>query len=92
MTTPKISTHRLVGVAVPAVRSGLNDAGMEVWAAVVLAVSGAAVTCWAVRRTQQLADESERRRMRRDVLRKLVGARHTIVEGAQLDRGEFWMP
>ena len=63
---------------------------MEVRAAVVLAVSGAIVTVWAVRRTQQLADKSERRRMRRDVLRKLVGARHMIAEGATPGPGEFW--
>ena len=63
---------------------------MQLWAAFVLAASGAAVTYWAVRRTQQLADESERRRMRRDVLRKLVGTRHMIVQGAPPGTGEFW--
>ena len=63
---------------------------MEVLAAVVLALSGALVTGWAVRRTQQLADQSERRRMRRDVLRKLAGTRHMIAEGATHGTGEFW--
>ena len=63
----------------------------EFWAAVVLAVSGAAVTYWAVQRTQRLADQSERRRMRRDVLRKLVGTRHMIVKGAKPGQGEFWI-
>lgn len=62
----------------------------ELLAAGVLAVSGAAVTFLAVRRTQKLADLSERRRMRRDVLRKLVGARHTIVQGAKPGEGDFY--
>ena len=60
----------------------------EVWAALLLAVSGAVVTYVAVQRTQRLADESERRRMRRDVLRKLVGTRHLIVPEAEAS-GEF---
>lgn len=63
----------------------------EFWAAVVLAVSGAVVTYWAVQRTQKLADLSERRRMRRDVLRKLVGNRYMIAERAQPGPGEFWV-
>ncbi len=62
----------------------------ELGAALLLAVSGFAVTRWAIQRTQKLADESERRRMRRDVLRKLVGARHTLVKGAP-DTEEFWV-
>lgn len=62
----------------------------ELLAAGVLAVSGAAVTYWAIQRTQRLADLSERRRMRRDVLRKLVGTRHMIVQGAKPGQGEFY--
>lgn len=60
----------------------------ELFAAVLLAASGAAVTRWAVQRTQRLADLSERRRMRRDVLRRLMGARHMAFGGAEL--GEFY--
>ena len=62
----------------------------EFSAAVLLAVSGAAVTFWAVQRTQHLADQSERRRMRRDVLRRLVGTRHMIIPGAKPGQGEFY--
>ncbi len=62
----------------------------EFCAAVVLAVSGAGVTYWAVQRTQKLADLSERRRMRRDVLRKLVGTRRAIVREVKHGEGEFY--
>ena len=57
----------------------------------MLAVSGAVVTYWAVQRTQKLADLSERRRMRRDVLRRLVGNRNMITQGATPGPGEFWV-
>ena len=57
----------------------------------VSAVVSAAVAVLVVLFTQHLSDRSERRRLRRDVLRKLAGHRYLIAGDISPVPNEFWV-
>ena len=50
-------------------------------------IGGGIVALW----TQRLADKSERRRMRRDVLRRLAGHRYLLTSNFKGSDGEIWV-
>ncbi|MXW99876.1 MAG: hypothetical protein F4118_11255 [Acidimicrobiaceae bacterium] len=58
---------------------------------IVSAAVAAFVSLATVLATQRLSDRSERRRLRRDVLRKLAGHRYLLLREERFAPSEFWV-
>ena len=86
-TLEPVAEHVEAVASEPAARQGW----LTMTTVIVSAAGGAFVSQAAVLATRRLSDRSERRRLRRDVLRKLAGHRYLLIGDTRFEPSEFWV-